>query len=71
MDLTRLEPQTGAAFVLRTGQRLTVVDPTGGQVSDFYCVLADDHDEWLSAASGYLQRIAADRVGGVQAGWGA
>jgi uncharacterized protein len=47
--LTRLEPQTGAAFLLRTGQRLTVVDPTGGQVSDFYCVLADDHDEWLSS----------------------
>ena len=23
------------------------------------------------AASGYLQRIAADRVGGTQAGWGA
>ena len=23
------------------------------------------------AASGYLQQIAADRVGGVQAGWGA
>ncbi|GAA6527593.1 urea carboxylase-associated family protein [Intrasporangium sp. DVR] len=49
MELTRLAPQTGTAFPLRAGQRLTVVDPTGEQVSDFFCVLADDHDEWLSS----------------------
>lgn len=49
MELTRLAPQTGAAFVLREGQRLTVVDPMGEQVSDVFAVLADDHDEWLSS----------------------
>ncbi|MDV3222040.1 urea carboxylase-associated family protein [Intrasporangium sp.] len=49
MELTRLAPQTGTAFLLREGQRLTVVDPSGEQVSDFFAVLAEDHDEWLSS----------------------
>jgi uncharacterized protein YcgI (DUF1989 family) len=47
--MRRLEPQTGAGFLLRAGQVLTVVDPTGGQVSDLFCVAADDNDEWLSS----------------------
>ena len=49
MTLTRLAPQTGTAFLLRAGQRLTVVDPTGEQVSDFFAVMDDDRDEWLSS----------------------
>lgn len=49
MTFTRLAPQTGAAFVLRAGQQLTVVDPTGEQVSDFFAVMADDGDEWFSS----------------------
>jgi uncharacterized protein YcgI (DUF1989 family) len=49
MNLTRLAPQTGAAFVLRAGQRLTVVDPTGEQVSDFFAVMDDDRAEWFSS----------------------
>ncbi len=49
MTLTRLEPQTGAAFLLEAGQQLTVVDPTGEQVSDFFAVMADDGDEWFSS----------------------
>ena len=49
MELTRLAPQTGAAFLLRAGQRLTVIDPTGEQVSDFFAVMDDDRDEWLSS----------------------
>jgi len=48
MTLTRIAPQTGTAFLLRAGQRLTVVDPTGEQVSDFFAVMDDDRDEWLS-----------------------
>jgi uncharacterized protein YcgI (DUF1989 family) len=47
--LTRLAPQTGAAFILKAGQQLTVVDPTGEQVSDFFAVMADDGDEWFSS----------------------
>ena len=31
------------------GRPLTVIDPTGGQVSDLFCFAADDHDEWLSS----------------------
>jgi len=46
--VNRLTPQTGTGFVLSAGQTLTVVDPTGGQVSDFFCFNADDHGEWLS-----------------------
>ena len=42
-------PQTGTGFLLRAGDRLTVVDPTGGQVSDFFAFSADDHGEWLSS----------------------
>ena len=49
VELTRLAPQTGAAFLLRAGERLVVVDPTGEQVSDFFAVMADDLDEWLSS----------------------
>jgi uncharacterized protein YcgI (DUF1989 family) len=46
--VNRLTPQTGTGFVLAAGQTLTVVDPTGGQVSDFFCFSAEDHGEWLS-----------------------
>ena len=46
--LTRLAPQTGTGFLLSRGQTLTVVDPTGGQVSDLFCFAADDHGEWMS-----------------------
>jgi uncharacterized protein YcgI (DUF1989 family) len=47
--VNRLEPQTGTGFLLRAGQQLTVVDPTGGQVSDLFCFNAEDGDEWLSS----------------------
>jgi hypothetical protein len=49
MTLTRLQPQTGTGFELRRGQTLTVVDPTGEQVSDFFCFAAADPAEWLSS----------------------
>jgi len=49
VSLNRLEPQTGTAFLLRAGQRLVVVDPFGEQVSDFFAVMADDRDEWMSS----------------------
>ena len=46
---TRLAPQTGTGFRLPAGSTLTVLDPTGEQVSDFFCVRPDDHGEWLSS----------------------
>jgi uncharacterized protein YcgI (DUF1989 family) len=47
--MTRLSPQTGTGFVMRAGQLLTVTDPEGGQVSDFFALAADDHGEWFSS----------------------
>lgn len=57
--MNRLAPQTGTGFTLRRGQTLTVVDPTGGQVSDLFAFAADDHDEWLSSGRSidYANRI--------------
>jgi uncharacterized protein YcgI (DUF1989 family) len=47
--MNRLAPQTGTGFLLPAGASLTVVDPTGGQVSDLFAFAADDPDEWLSS----------------------
>ena len=47
--MTRLEPQTGVGLRLDAGQRLTVRDPNGGQVSDFFAVATDDPEEWFSS----------------------
>lgn len=47
--MMRLEPQTGTGFQLFVGDELTVIDPTGGQVSDLFCFAADDHGEWFSS----------------------
>ena len=46
---TRIAPQTGTACLLQRGQTLTIVDPTGEQVSDFFCFAAADHAEWFSS----------------------
>ena len=46
---TRLAPQTGTHVRLAAGEVLTLLDPTGVQVSDLYCVAADDVDERLSS----------------------
>ena len=47
--LRRLEPQTGAAFLLEKGKRLRVVDPKGEQVSDLVAFAVEDKREWLSS----------------------
>lgn len=47
--MTTLPPQTGAAFVLPKGHRLTVVDIEGTQVSDLVLFNASDPREKLSA----------------------
>lgn len=62
----RLAPQTGAGFVLPKRATLTVIDPEGEQVSDFFCFSAADHGEWLSSGRtiDLLGRIAV-RTGDV------
>lgn len=49
MTTQTIPPQSGTAFVLRKGQRLTVIDSQGQQVSDLVAFNADDTDEWLSS----------------------
>lgn len=49
MTTVTIPPQSGTAFALRAGQRLTVIDPEGQQVSDLIAFNAMDTDEWLSS----------------------
>jgi uncharacterized protein YcgI (DUF1989 family) len=45
----RIEPQHGAAFELRRGQVLKVIDPRGEQVSDLIAYARDDWNHVLSS----------------------
>jgi uncharacterized protein len=45
----RIPPKSGAAFLLRAGQYLRVIDPEGEQVSDMVAFAADDTREFLSS----------------------
>jgi uncharacterized protein YcgI (DUF1989 family) len=47
--LTRLQPQTGTGVRMRRGDTEIVDDPSGEQVSDFFCFSADDSGECLSS----------------------
>ncbi|MEM8756411.1 MAG: urea carboxylase-associated family protein [Planctomycetota bacterium] len=55
----RLAPRTGAAFLLRAGESLTVTDPEGEQVSDLFAVDASDTRHRLSSGRtiDYANRI--------------
>lgn len=43
-----IEPRSGTAFTLDKGQKLTVIDPRGGQVADLVAYNRHDRDEVLS-----------------------
>lgn len=47
--IQKIEKQSGAAFKLKKGQRLKVIDPTGQQVSDMVLFNADDVREKISS----------------------
>ena len=49
MTVQVIPPRSGTAFALRRGQRLTVIDPEGEQVSDMVAFALDDHEEALSS----------------------
>ncbi len=55
----RLSPRTGAAFSLREGDRLRVIDPEGEQVADLIAFDARDPRCWLSSGRSvdYANRI--------------
>jgi uncharacterized protein YcgI (DUF1989 family) len=44
-----LEPQSGAALIVKRGQRLEIIDPQGEQVSDLVSFAEADRREWLSS----------------------
>jgi uncharacterized protein YcgI (DUF1989 family) len=44
-----LEPQTGAALVVRRGEHLKIIDPKGEQVSDMISFSLEDKSECLSS----------------------
>lgn len=54
-----IEPRTGTGFELTKGQRLKVTDLKGEQVSDFFCFLKDDREDYLSSGRtlDYLSKI--------------
>ncbi len=47
--IRRIEPQTGAGFLLDRGAHLRVIDPLGEQVSDLMAFARDEPLEWLSS----------------------
>lgn len=54
-----IEPRHGTGFVLRKGEQLKVSDLKGEQVSDFFCFMKDDHDDYLSSGRtmDYMSKI--------------
>lgn len=55
----QIPPRSGAAFKLKAGQELTVIDPLGGQVADLLAISAADIREMLSSGRtlDYAERI--------------
>ncbi|MEQ8345462.1 MAG: urea carboxylase-associated family protein [Sneathiellaceae bacterium] len=49
MKVNVIPPRSGTAFELRRGQRLTVIDPQGEQVSDMVAYAAGDTAEAISS----------------------
>lgn len=48
MTIQTIQPRTGVAFKLRSGEMLRVIDPEGGQVSDLLAYNSDDVREVIS-----------------------
>jgi len=45
----RIDPQTGAAFTIKQGQIIRIIDVEGEQVSDLFCFAKDEIEEYLSS----------------------
>ncbi|MBC75024.1 MAG: urea carboxylase-associated protein [Halobacteriovoraceae bacterium] len=58
-----IEPRHGVGFILKKGEKLKVVDPQGEQVSDFFCLMQDSPDEYLSSGRtiDYLSKIYMEK----------
>ncbi|HEY2614214.1 MAG TPA: urea carboxylase-associated family protein [Chthoniobacterales bacterium] len=57
--MSRLEPQSGTAFELKTAQLLRITDIEGEQVADLTAFASADQGEWLSSGRSidYANRI--------------
>ena len=44
-----IPPRSAAAFILKAGERLKIIDVEGEQVSDLICYSLDDKEEYLSS----------------------
>lgn len=44
-----IEPRTGVHFELKKGDRLKITDIKGEQVSDFFCIMKNDREDYLSS----------------------
>lgn len=44
-----IEPRHGTGFILRKGEQLKITDIKGEQVSDFFCFMKDDTEDYLSS----------------------
>lgn len=49
MSIKVIQPRSGTAFELRRGQRLTIIDPEGEQVSDMVAYATGDLEEVISS----------------------
>ena len=58
-ELNVVEKKSGTGFKLRKGQQLKIVDIEGQQVSDLFCLMQNDHEDYLSSGRtiDYLSRI--------------
>lgn len=45
----RIEPQTSAAFTIKQGQKIRIIDVEGEQVADLYCLNKEEIEENLSS----------------------
>ncbi len=49
IERIHIKPQAGAAFTLKRGQTIRIIDVEGQQVSDLFCFAKDHSEEYLSA----------------------
>ena len=47
--MNTIPPRSGTSFELKKGQKLKITDIEGEQVSDFFCFLKDDPEDYLSS----------------------
>ena len=62
-NMETIKPRHGVGIILEKGQKLKVVDPQGEQVSDFFCLMKENPEEYLSSGRtiDYLSKIYMEK----------